>query len=697
MADDGKVTFKYVGDTSGIDSANKEAEGKLGKLGSAAGKIAAGIGAAAVAAGAAAYKLAKDVVASYAEYEQLIGGVETLFKTSADVVQEYAATAYKTAGLSANDYMTTVTGFSASLLQSLGGDTAAAAKIADMAIIDMADNANKMGSSMESIQNAYQGFAKQNYTMLDNLKLGYGGTKTEMERLLADAQKLSGIKYDISSLSDVMQAIHVIQTEIGITGTTALEATETISGSISTLGAAFENLKVGLGDANADVDALLDIVIESLENVIKNITPVIENIVESLPKLFDGIAGALTSLLPTLLNAATTLFTKVLGTLVSLLPELIPVAVDAILTIVDAVIENLPLIVDAAVQLVATLIQGLTDALPELIPAAIEAILTIVDGLIENLPLLLDAGLQLIMGLAQGLLDAIPQLLAALPGIIDALLQFFMDAVPQIIDVGIQLFVAIIEALPQIIAQIVEAIPQIIDGIVTALIGSIDKIIEAGVELFVALIENLPAIIVEIVKAIPKIIEAIVSGFAEFWGKMSEVGNDLIKGLWQGISDAGAWLREKISGFFGGVVDSIKNFFGIKSPSTLFAEIGSDLGEGIGVGFERAMKHVGDDMRDAIPTDFYVNAGLNIRGGRFRNNSTTLEDLALSSISRLYTADVSAKILSATPGTSNLTSTQSIGTINVYPDSKDYARILALLEDTDRARQVGRAGGSEWL
>ena len=203
------------------DQASDKISSLSSKLGSGLA-TAAKVGAAAVAAaGTAIVAIGKQAVEQYAEYEQLVGGVETLFKQSSDVVQQYAANAYKTAGMSANEYMETVTSFSASLLQSLGGDTEAASKYADMAITDMSDNANKMGTSMESIQNAYQGFAKQNYTMLDNLKLGYGGTKEEMQRLLDDAEKLSGVEYDISSYADIVDAIHVVQTEMGITGTTA--------------------------------------------------------------------------------------------------------------------------------------------------------------------------------------------------------------------------------------------------------------------------------------------------------------------------------------------------------------------------------------------------------------------------------------------------------------------------------------------
>lgn len=411
------------------DSAEKS-ENKFSKLGGVLKTVGAAMGAVAVAAGAAAVKLGKEVIAAYADYEQLVGGVDTLFKDSSQQLQTYAANAYKTTGLSANDYMETVTGFSASLIQSLGGDTEKAVKYADMAITDMSDNANKMGTDMSSIQNAYQGFAKQNYTMLDNLKLGYGGTKQEMERLLADAEKISGVKYDISSYADVVEAIHVMQESMDIAGTTAKEAEATISGSVNALKSAVSNLIVGFGDADADMELLCNNMVDAFKTVVANITPVIENIVAALPTALDALLTAVGELLPTLLEAVTELFSQVLETLLSLLPQLIPAAVSALMTIVNTLIENLPLLIDAAVQLVTTLVAGIGNALPTLIPAAVQAIVTIVQGLVDSLPMILDAALQLITGLAQGLLDATPVLIAALPEIINGIITFLLDSIP---------------------------------------------------------------------------------------------------------------------------------------------------------------------------------------------------------------------------------------------------------------------------
>ena len=347
-----------------------DSEGKFSKLGGTLKTVGIAMGAVVTAAAAAAVSLGKAVVEAYGEYEQLVGGIDTLFKDSSASLQEYANNAYKTAGMSANDYMSTVTSFSASLISSLGGDTEAAVKYADMAITDMADNANKMGTDIGLIQNAYQGFAKQNYTMLDNLKLGYGGTKTEMERLLADAQAISGIEYDISSYADVVEAIHVIQESMGVAGATAAEAEHTIEGSMNAMKAAIDNLIVGFGNADADIEQLCNNVVDAFQDVLTNITPVIENIISALPTALNALLATVGDLLPTLLDTVVDLFSQVLTTLLTMIPQLVPAVIEAVMTIVNTLIENLPLLVDAAVQIIVSLVEGIGSALPQLIPAA---------------------------------------------------------------------------------------------------------------------------------------------------------------------------------------------------------------------------------------------------------------------------------------------------------------------------------------
>lgn len=368
----------------------------------------AGVALASVATSAAAMgvALAKSVVNAYGEFEQLEGGVQKIFgdEAAAQVIAN-ADKAFSTAGLSANQYMEQVTGFSASLIQSLDGDTTAAAKIADMAIRDMSDNANTFGTDISSIQSAYQGFAKGTYTMLDNLRLGYGGTKTEMERLLEDASKISGIKYDISNLDDVYSAIHVIQDEVvGISNTTEKESKGTIQGSINRLKGSLTNLVTGLGRAGSDTGTLVSNVAESVGYVIANITPVIQNVVAVLPQVMQQVIAAVMEMLPTLLTTVTDLFNQVLETLITMVPELIPFAVEAITTVATSLIENLPAIIEAAIQIIIAVINGIVEALPQLAAMAPDIIMTVVNVIVANLPQLLNAGVDLILALIDGIL-----------------------------------------------------------------------------------------------------------------------------------------------------------------------------------------------------------------------------------------------------------------------------------------------------
>lgn len=506
----------------------EKSESKLEKFGEVAktvGKMAAAaLAAVGTAAAAVSVKLGKEVISAYSDYEQLVGGVDTLFKDSSQKLQQYAANAYKTSGLSANEYMETVTSFSASLISSLGGNTDEAVKYADMAITDMSDNANKMGTDMSAIQNAYQGFAKQNYTMLDNLKLGYGGTKEEMERLLADAEKISGVKYDLSSYADVVNAIHVIQTSMDITGTTAKEAEHTISGSVNSAKSAVQNLLVGFGDANADIDKLCGNVVDAVNSVIENITPVIENIISALPTAASALLKTVGKLLPTLIKTITKLFSQVLKTVLDLLPSLIPATVEAVMIIVDTLIENLPALVEMGVQFITSLIQGIGDALPTLIPTAVQAIITIVQGLIDNLPMILDAALKLIEGLAQGIIKALPVLIDALPKLIKSIVDFILKSIPQIIDAGIELLTALVDALPTIIDRIVEVLPEIISGIIDALLDNLPAIVQAGIDLFIALVNDLPFIITTIVDAIPEIIDKVIDALMDSIPQLIDAG-----------------------------------------------------------------------------------------------------------------------------------------------------------------------------
>nr|DAL70045.1 MAG TPA: tail tape measure protein [Caudoviricetes sp.] len=420
--------------------------GDVLKANVASGFIVSGIKAMASAikeAAAALVDLGKQSIMGFAEQEQLIGGVDTLFKESSAQVQQYANEAYKTAGLSANEYMETVTSFSASLLQSLGGDTAAAAQKADQAITDMSDNANKLGTDMTSIQNAYQGFAKQNYTMLDNLKLGYGGTKQEMERLLADAEKLSGVKYDISSYADIVDAIHVVQTEMGITGTTAKEAATTIQGSANAMKSAWSNLLTGMSNENLNLDTLVQNVIDSVNTFADNLIPRLQIM---LPRFVQGLTQLISDMIPYVAPALELLLPSLVegvGGLVSGIVQELPAAVEAISAVVPMLVEQLtimlPQVINSGVEIIAALAAGIGENLPELIPAAVDAVIEVAEGLAANIDKIIIAAGQLIVGLAQGLINAIPQLVRRLPEILVAIVSGLLKGLSAIGNVGVQL------------------------------------------------------------------------------------------------------------------------------------------------------------------------------------------------------------------------------------------------------------------
>jgi phage-related protein len=584
-----KITLDTSGYENGLDNASGKASGFADKLKSGLA-TAAKVGAAALTAAATGMAaLTKASIDQYAEYEQLVGGVDTLFKTASDKVQEYAANAYKTAGMSANEYMDTVTSFSASLLQSLGGDTEKAAQKADQAITDMADNANKMGTGMEMIQNAYQGFAKQNYTMLDNLKLGYGGTKEEMERLLADAEKLSGQKFDISSYSDIVDAIHVVQTEMGITGTTAKEAASTIQGSVSAAKSAWSNLITGIAADNADLDTLIGNFVSSVETAAGNIIP-------RVSVMLGGISQLVTS-------ASTTIIPMVITTITDNLPALLQAAVALVGALGQGIIDSLPAITQAAIDILFFLANGLIENLPTLIDGIVQVTLTIVQMLTspDFLTQLIETAILLIMTLAQGLIDAIPQLIAAVPMIIGNLLAAIIVELPNIIQMGIDLLFALIDGIIKCIPELVAAVPTLIIAFVNGIVNNLDKIILAAPQIIVSLITGIIGAIPELIAAVPRVIAAIADTIRNYdWGG---IGRNIVQGLkdgiagmWDNIKD---WFNEKVNSLVGGV----KRILGIHSPSKVFAGIGGFMAEGLGEGFSDEFASVKNDIEGSMNFD----------------------------------------------------------------------------------------------
>ena len=593
----------------GVDD---QASGNIAKITSGLGKglaTAAKIGTAAVGVAAAGITaLTTAAVNNYAEYEQLVGGVETLFKTSSDKVMEYAENAYKTAGLSANEYMETVTSFSASLLQSLGGDTEAAAKYADMAITDMSDNANKMGTDMELIQNAYRGFAKSNYTMLDNLALGYGGTKEEMQRLLEDAEKLSGIEYDISSYADIVDAIHVVQAEMGITGTTAKEAGTTIQGSVAAMKSAWTNLLTGLANGNADLEQLVD----------NLVTTIVGDGTESNL----GVLGNVLPAVETALNGASTLIGEALPKIMEIIPEIIN--------------DNLPVLAEAAIGIIQSLMDGISQNQNKLFKTIFEVITYLAKTFIEMLPQIVELGLNLIVSLANGIAESLPELM---PTIVDVVLQIvdtLIDNVDMLIDAAIAIIIALADGLINALPKLLEKAPEIIIKLIAAVIENAPKLTAAALGIIVELAKGLITSLPELLKFIPQIVTSIVNKFKSLMSKITDIGKNIVEGIKSGIKNAWNDLVTWFKGLFGDLIGIAKKILGIASPSKVFKKIGSFTAEGFGEGFEDEFAHVKDDMEDALNFDdasVGINAsirkvGAGAAGGAFGTVST---DTALAS------------------------------------------------------------------
>lgn len=543
-----------IGSVKNMNESMKDATNSASKMssvmkgiGSSAIKVGKGLAVAGAAAATAVTALVSKSVGAFADYEQLTGGVETLFGAGGRSVEEYAQSvgksvsdiqgkydslmsaqnvvlenankAYMTAGMSANEYMDTVTGFSASLISSLGGDTNKAADYANSALVDMSDNANKMGTDMESIKNAYQGFAKQNYTMLDNLKLGYGGTQEEMKRLLSDAEKLTGQRYDISSFADITQAIHAIQTQMDITGTTAKEASTTISGSWGSLKAAFQNVLVGLTTGGDMFDQSLDALINTAVTFGQNIIPAIKGALSGVGYLIEGLAPVIgetippliNDLAPTLANSAVSLISSLVNGLTQNATQFSECLSNIIIVAVAGISTVVPQLLDAASKIVSNLMQGLTNSMPQIVNGAVTLIEGLVNGLVNNIPLLIMGAVQLVASLANGLIANLP----------------------RIIDAGVNL----------------------ITGIVSASYSMMPQIIQNGMQLVVNLAVGLVRAIPQLIAALPRITGAIVKGFKSV--NWFDLGLQLIKSIWEGIKSIGSemWngVKEKTSELWGGV------------------------------------------------------------------------------------------------------------------------------------------------
>lgn len=598
MAADGSVTIDILGDDSKF---SKTINGLKGVASSAMKGIATGT----AAATAGVVALSKAALDSYAQYEQLVGGVETLFKDSADTVQQYAANAYKTSGVSANTYMEQATAFSASLIQSLGGDTEAAAQYANQAIMDMSDNANKMGTNIESIQMTYQSLMRGNYAMLDNLKLGYGGTKTELERLVADASKLTGEALDPSKFSDVITAIHAVQENLGITGTTALEAATTIEGSVNMTKAAWSNLLTGIADDNADFQTLVDNFVTSVETAASNILPRLQIIFSGIGQLVAALApviaqaiptlitnvlpglvtaagqmlaafgSALITNLPLLMTSAAQLVTGFIGYLQVNLPQFMTAAGQIIQWIANGIITGLPQLMTSAAGILQNIALGIQTYLPTMLQSGIAIVSQIIQGFITNLPQVSAAAGEIIISIVSGITSSLPQLITAAGETITTFINTLTEEIPRILDQGVQVITTfangIINAIPQLVAQL----PQVISAIINFVVSSLPQIIQSGIQLLVSFAQGIISAIPQLVAQIPQIIAAIVTTIASNLPQILQAGVSIIQSLIQGILS----LIGSVASAIGNIASTIVN--GLMSLPGQLVSIGGQIIQGL--------------------------------------------------------------------------------------------------------------------
>ena len=622
--------------------------------------------------GGAFISIGKQAYESYSNYEQLVGGVDTIFGTggkslekyaesvgqtvdqakekydelteASNMVQKNAANAFSTAGMSANQYMEQVTGFSATLIQGLNGDTKKAAEVADVAIRDMADNANKMGTSMTDIQNAYQGFAKDNYTMLDNLKLGYGGTQAEMARLINDSGVLGdSVQVTAETVKDVpfdqvIEAIHEVQDNLGITGTTSEEAAKTLEGSTNSMKAAWQNLLTGMADDNANFSGLIDNLVNSVVAVANNMIPRVQQIIRGMaqvasellqtvvPQLVQEIPQLLNDTLPILITAITTLIQTVL----EVLPQMMPVITDGIMQIVQAMISLLPQFIDAGLQMLVSLIQGITNALPQLIEMLPTIIEQVCNTIIDNLPMIIDAGIELLISLTQGIVNALPKLIGMLPTIIQKIVTTLISNLPKIIQSGIQIVVALVNGLIKAMPQIVAYTPKFIATMVRILIQNLPQMLSMGGQIIGSLIKGIASMIGNLGVAAAKIGTNIINGIKHLPKTMLSWGKDMIQGLINGIKSMIGHVGNAVKS----VANKIKSFLHFSRPDEgplrEYEEWMPDMVEGLSKTLEQASpalinqtKALASSMSEAMQIDGTIKGTVN--GGGQSSNSGLVE------------------------------------------------------------------------
>lgn len=564
------------------DQASSVISGVAEKTKSALGTAAKVAGAATAAGAAGAVAIGKSALEAYANYEQLVGGVDKLYGSASKKLQQYAQDAYKTSGMSANQYMETATQFSASMTSALGGDVQKSADQTDKAMRAISDNVNVFGSNMEDVTNAFKGFSKQNYTMLDNLKLGYGGTKDEMQRLLSDAQKISGVKYDINSLSDITDAIDVMQQKMGIAGTTTKEAGLTIEGSMNATKAAWDNLITAIGNPDADLSQVTKSLMDSLFGT--------DEVNAAGERLNVGLVGnvvpRIIAIGQGLVQEAPLLASSFMESLSGYLSTAGPGLVETITGLSEIFAQQTPTFISNGLALLQGLAQGLMDGLPSLLEQLPTILANIASGLIGAAGAIIPAALNIIVTLAGGLISAIPSLIAAIPALLGALVSAITSF--PIAQEGMKLVQSIAQGISGAVGAAVGAIGSVGAAIINFVMTLPGQVLTIGGNIVSFLGNAISNGVGAVTSAASSVGEGILNAIKSIPGKVIEVGSNIIHGIWNGISNAKDWLFQQVQNIGGGIVDTIKGALGIHSPSRVMRDlVGKNIVLGLADGLNR--------------------------------------------------------------------------------------------------------------